>query len=126
MAVKMAPKRIILHQLGIEKGGKVHKFLTEECARRMDRFVPYREGNLAHTTVRNGRTTSNVKTGKIVYAQPYASYVYYGISKSGKPLNYTKTFHPNAGPYWDERMKSVDMVKIINAVQDYIRSGKNG
>lgn len=126
MSVNLKPTSVIIADLGLNPGSRVQKFFTEECARRMDRFVPYREGTLAETVIVNGEPTKNVHVDKIVYCQPYASYVYYGLSRSGKPLNYTKTFHKEAGPYWDLRMKSVDMDKIIKAVQNYIDGGYNG
>jgi hypothetical protein len=126
MAVNLKPTNIIFEDLGVSPGGRVQKFFTEECARHMDRFVPYREGTLAETVIIDGNPTTNVHVDKIVYTQPYASYVYYGLSRSGKVLNYTKTFHKEAGPYWDIRMKNVDMGEITKAVQDYIDGGYNG
>lgn len=117
MAVKMQPTNKIIVNLGLEKNGQVHKFFTQECARRMERFVPYREGTLSETVIINGQPTSNVLDDKIIYDQEYAKYVYYGLSRSGKPLNYTKTFHQLAGAYWDKKMVSVDMGKIREAVQ---------
>ena len=123
MKVKMKPTSIILSRLNLEKGGKVQKFFTAECARRMERFVPYREGTLSKTVIQSGQPTSNVGVDRIVYSQPYARYVYLGLSRNGKPLTYTKSKHPNAGPYWDRRMVSVDMDKITKAVEKYIRNG---
>jgi len=117
MAVKMERASIILANLGLQNGGEVHKFFTQECARRMERFVPYREGTLSETVIVNGKPTNNVKADRIIYNQPYASYVYYGLSRSGKTLNYTKTFHRNAGPYWDVKMASVDMDKIKETIE---------
>ena len=124
MPVKMEPTNYILADLGFEPNGRVHKFFTQECARRMERFVPYREGTLSETVILDGEPTSNVYADRIVYSQPYASYVYYGLSRSGRAMTYTKTFHKDAGPYWDERMKSADMKSIEKAVQNYVNGGK--
>ena len=120
MSYKIEPASIILRDLGLEHNGDVHKFFTQECARYMDKYVPYRTGTLAHTVVINGNTTANVETSKITYDQEYASYVYNGITKTGKKMHYTPTFHRWAGDHWDERMKSADMISIEKSVQDYI------
>jgi len=125
MSVKleMKPTSVIKARLGIQKGGPVHAFFTSSCAKAMDKYVPFDEGNLAGTVIENGEPTSNVRVDTITYSQPYARYVYYGISKSGKPLNYQKDKHSYAGPYWDERMWSAEKDDIVKEVQDYIDNG---
>ena len=117
-------KEKTIKRLGLDENGKVQQFLSGEWARRMERIVPYRTGTLSKTVIIDGQPTSNVKGNKITYAQKYAKYVYHGISRSGKKMEYTKTFHPKVKPYWDKEMIAVDREKIVKAVQNYIRSGK--
>lgn len=123
MAVKvnMKPTSVIKVRLGINHKGPVHKFFTNTCALHMDKYVPFRTGALAETVVVNGKVTSNVSEDEIVYAQKYARIVYDGVRK-GKPLNYRTDKHKLAGPYWDKRMWTAEKDKIIEEVQDYIRT----
>lgn len=113
MAVKIKPTSQIKARLGIEPNGRVQKFFTNTCYKHMDKYVPLDEGNL--------RTIVDIKSDSITYESPYASYQYYGISKSGKPLNYRTA---GTGDHWDERMKSVEMQDVVKEVQDYVGGKK--
>jgi len=120
MAVDFPQTSVIIAELGLESGGDVHKYFTQECARYMDKYVPYRTGTLAHTVWYNNKPTANVEADRITYSQEYASYVYNGITKNGNRMHYTKTFHRWAGDHWDERMKSAEMDTIVKNVQRYL------
>lgn len=122
MEIKLKPTSVIIANLGLENGGEVHKWFTNTCALHMDKYVPYRNGPLAKTVVINGVTNKvNVTTDTITYAQPYAEYVYYGLSRSGKPLHYTDFPHDMAGPYWDKRMWNAERKVIEKEVENYIK-----
>ena len=112
MPVKLKPTSEIKARLGIEPNGRVQKFFTNTCYKHMDKYVPYRYGDL--------RSNVDVQADSIIYESPYAHYQYKGISKSGKPLNY-KT--PGTGSYWDKRMVSAEMEQVVQEVQDYINRG---
>lgn len=112
MPVRINPTSAIKLNLGINPGGRISKFATETCARYMDDFVPFREGNLAKYTIVGN---------EIYYDQPYAQYQYYGVSKSGKPLNYSTEKHTYAGPYWDRRMMSARGSEVIDEIQKELR-----
>ena len=125
MSVKFKPTSVIEARLGIEPNGRVHAFFTAECAKAMDRFVPFDTGALAETVVVNGEVTSNVTTDTITYDQKYARYVYYGITKNGNEMKYHTDMHPDAGSYWDKRMWTAKGPDIVKRVQKYIdRGGK--
>lgn len=114
----------IKKRLGLEINGRVQKFFTNTCAIHMDKYVPFDTGTLAETVIVNGTPVpSNVKDTTITYEQPYAQYVYNGISKTGKPLNYSHDKHPAAGDHWDRRMVSAEMDKVVKEVQDYVNRG---
>jgi len=141
--VVFKPTSVIKARLGIQKGGPVHAYFTNECAKAMDKYVPYREGGLAYKQ----RTTL---TDKIIYNAPYARYMYEGkvmgpnipikdangniitwFSRkpkylTGKDINYNiSAGHEYAGPHWDKRMWSAESEDIIKCVQKYIdRGGK--
>lgn len=123
MSVKMQPTSAIKRNLGIEPNGKVQKFFANTCALHMDKYVPFDTGALANTVVVNNSPTSNVEPNRITYSQEYASYVYYGISKTGKPLNYQLDKHPQAGDYWDRRMVTAEINNVVDEVQAYIDRG---
>ncbi len=102
----------IKKRLGIESGGPVQTFLTNTCYRRMDKYVPMRDGNL--------RKNVMVTTDAIYYMSPYAEYQYKGERNDGthKVQNYTT---PGTGHHWDERMKSAEMDQVLKEVGDEIR-----
>lgn len=117
----MKPNGVIIANLGLNPNGKVHKWFTDTCALHMDKYVPYRHGELAKTVVINGEVNhKNVTEDTIVYKQPYASYVYYGMRRDGTHVirKYTKDVHLDAGPYWDERMWTAEKYKVIREVQN--------
>lgn len=123
MSVTLKPHSVIMARLKVTKKGPVQAFLTETCAKAMDKYVPMDTGTLAETVIVNGNTTSNVRKDTITYAQQYADYVYKGISKSGKQLNYHTDKHKWAGPYWDKRMISAEGKRIVKDVQKFIERG---
>ena len=122
MPVKINSTSKIKARLGIEPNGRAQKFFTAECARQMDRFVPFRKGILAGTVVNNGVVTSNVTTNTITYDQEYAKVVYYGV-RNGKAINIHTDKHADATTYWDKRMWSAKGPDIIKAVEDFIKNG---
>lgn len=111
MPVKMQPTSVIKASLGIEPNGIIEKFFASECAKAMDKYVPFDEGNLAKYKIQGNR---------IIYDQIYAQYQYYGISKTGKRLNYHKDKHPLATSYWDRVMWSAEGNSIKQRVQNKI------
>lgn len=63
-----------LEARGLEPGGKVQKFIDSEVIRRCDPKVPFATGVLKHSAI----TASVIGQGMVVYATPYARYLYYG------------------------------------------------
>lgn len=142
--VNMKPISRIKARLGIEPNGRIQKFFTSECAKAMDKYVPYDEGNLADY---------RIEDNLIIYEQPYAHYMYEGkvmgpnipikedgiitgwFSPKGKPKHYTgkdidyskskARGHNFAGPNWDKRMWTAEKDDIIKRVQKEIERGGN-
>lgn len=115
MSVKIQPASVIKARLGIESGGKAHTFFTNKCAQAMDKYVPFDTGTLAETV--------SIETDAITYVQPYARYVYYGISKNGNALNYHTDKHELATSYWDKHMWTAEGNDIVRQVQKYVNGG---
>lgn len=119
MKVEMKPASVIKARLGIQPNGPAHAFFTAECARQMDRFVPFDTGALKNTVVLDGKVTENVTTNTITYDQKYASVVYYGIRK-GKPITIKTGKHKDATTYWDKHMWTAKGNEIVKKVQEYV------
>lgn len=111
MALKMQPTSVIKTQLGINHNGRVQAFFTSECAKAMDKYVPFDKGNLANYYLYGNN--------KIVYDQIYAQYQYFGISKNGKRLNYHTDKHPLATSYWDKKMWTAEGQDVVRKVQKF-------
>lgn len=116
--VSMLPARQIMEGLGVTERGRVQQFLTDRVLHHMRPYMPYDTGAMADLqTMVTSPTT-------IFVAAPYAGYVYEGVSRSGRPLNYTKIMHPKAGPHWDRTMMQEEGAQIAEEVQAYVRSMK--
>ena len=63
-----------LEKRGLTPGGRVQKAVDEAVIRYCDPKVPFRTGTLKHSAI----TASAIGDGMIVYATPYAHYLYYG------------------------------------------------
>lgn len=136
--VKFKPANTIVADLGLNEGGRVHKFFTQTCAIHMDKYVPFDRGTLAKYKIYGFDT--------IAYEQPYAHYMYVGkvmgpnipikvngvivkwFSKApkyytGADIVYNTTKHEYAGPYWDKRMWSAEKDDVIEEVQRYVDRG---
>lgn len=116
MAVELQPDSVIKAKLGINAGGAIHAFFTNECYKAMDQFVPRSAGSDGGSL----RETVTVGVDKITYEVPYASYQYHGMREDGTHVvkHYTT---PGTGPYWDKRMWSVKKKQVLKAVEDEIR-----
>ena len=81
----------IKDRLGINKDGPAIALLTSTCAKRMDKYVPMRDGNLVKYKLTNH---------EIIYDQEYAAYQYYGQRQDGthpiNPANRDRSKHPLA------------------------------
>lgn len=117
MSVRINSLDKIKKRLNIQKGGPAHAFFTETCYRKMDKFVPMRNGDL--------RTNVDVKVDSITYESPYASYQYFGKRQDGSHVisNWTT---PGTGPKWDKRMISSDMKEVVKEVGEYVKTHGGG
>lgn len=124
MSFSINPTSVIVARLGLEPNGRIHKFFTNECARHMDKFVPFDTGTLAETVIQNGQPTKNVTENTITYEQDYAKVVYYGI-RNGKEINIHTDKHAFATTYWDKAMWTANGSDIVKSVQEFMdRGGK--
>lgn len=123
--IDMKPVQTILKNHGLDENGHVQKKLTAIVNHRITRYMPYLTGTLA---MRSKRITSPTE---IRVEAPYARYTYFGKvmeglapkKATGIDLIYTKTPHPDAGPYWDRRLMAAESKAIAKEVEEYIKRG---
>ena len=58
---------------------------------------------------------------EIVTDNPQSRDLYYGVGKSGKPLNYTHTKNPLAGPRWAEAVMAAEGDAMAAYLARYMR-----
>ena len=112
MEVRLNKLDKIERRLGIEAGGEVQKFLTDNVANRMDKYIPFKTGALRRNKV--------VADDSITYESKYAESQYKGMVGE-KPVRHYTT--PGTGSYWDRRLKNIEIEFIINDVQRFMRRG---
>ena len=122
---------ILLKERGLQDMGPVQKYIDSECIRLMAPYTPMRNGFL----MRSATLGTKIGSGEINQIAPYARYQYYGklmvssITGSAwarygekkvltdKELVHDKSRHPQAGPFWFERMKAEHKEEILNGAR---------
>ena len=142
MYVKINEVNKIIKEHGLDKKGKVARFLRDDVDRHMGPFVPGGEGGTIEKLKTYPDNTS------IRYTSPGSHYLYtgemyispkLGVSgilikndkwwsprgetkkKTGKKLKYHTS---GTGPKWDKEMLKKHKKDIIKDVQNYINGGK--
>lgn len=104
--------------LGLDPSGDVQAFVTRRAAERMDKYVPFRTGVLRGTVDYTSDPT------QVEYVQEYARPMYFGISTTGRPLNYNEA--PQRGAFWDEKMMAAEGDQFFKEIQDYSDKKRQG
>lgn len=124
----------LLHAKNLETGGRVQMAIDNAVISYSLPYCPWETGTLA----RSPYTASPPGGGKVIYATPYARYLYYGeiygpnfpifdddsgvptryLSPpkkypTGRPLQYKQDQNPMAGAFWFERMKADHLDDIL-------------
>lgn len=123
--LKMNPVSQIIRDHGLNKSGDVQKFHTQNVLRRIQKYMPYRTGATIKLTI----AQTDINKPEIVTDTPYAKYLFYGYTMEGKapkrvtdrPLNYTKTKNPQAGPRWDRALVAAEGNALAADLQRYIK-----
>ena len=114
--VKINPVSSVLRNHGLDRSGDVQRFWTSTVLRRIQKYMPYRTGETIKLTI----AQTDINKPEIVTDEPQARTLFNGVSKSGKPLNYTKTKNPSAGPRWDKALTAAEMPAMQQELQDYM------
>lgn len=114
--LEMRPAQRIVKRLGLSEDGAVQQWWTHEVHRRMLRYMPYRTGTTS------GKLTYQSSKTELETAAPYARKLYNGVSASGRPIHYTRSHNPEAGPFWDRRLMAAEGKRMAKDLQRYIRT----
>ena len=91
----------------------VLRFTAETWGRIFEKYVPMDSGTLSQSY--------RTEPGKVIYDQRYAHYQWEGVSKWGRPLNYSKEQHPLATSHWEQEAQRNKGKEVADAVTAYIR-----
>ncbi len=136
----MKPANQLLQERGLNTGGRVQRFIDQECIRLMDPYTPRRQGNL----IKAATLGTKIGSGVIVQAAPQARYLYYGklmvssetgsayaihgeskvLANPEKELKYYKGANPKAGKLWFERMKEDHKESILAGAKLLVAGGR--
>ena len=126
----------ILKDKGLDSEGDVQMYQTNNVLNRIEKYLPHRSGNLIQGT----HSSTNIRKPLIVTPGPSARFLFHGKlmvsdvtgsawAKKGetkhvvsRPLDYTKTRNPKAGPHWDRALSAAEGPAMAADVQRYIRS----
>lgn len=146
MIVKIKMPRVeeIIKKKGLGKDGAVQAFITNTVNRRIGRYMPHLTGALETKQKRitgpdeitvfgpqakplyYGKVMVNAETGKGPAKIPGVGYRFprgSTLKASDRDMNYTKTFNPQAGPFWDRRMMAAEGEAIEAEIQKYVEGG---
>lgn len=99
-------------KLGVDEQGRVQRFVTKEVMRNLKDFMPLKDGNLI-------ASMSAPFPNKIRVSSVYARFLFFGKTRTGMPVNYSRDKNPNAGAHWDRRMVAARGEAITEKVRRY-------
>lgn len=135
---------VLADRKGFGPNGHVQAFHTANVNRRIGKYMPHLTGVL-ETKLKIARGT------EIVVLGPYAKYQYYGkvmvdsvtgkgpvnipdvgyrfrkgatLAVTDRNLEYTKTFNPQAGPFWDRALVAAEGTALVADIQRYLERGR--
>ena len=128
----------LLHEYGLEKGGRVQYTIDQTV---IDFCTPYVPASPNRTLEFSAEASTELGSGMVIWNTPYAHYLYNGEvygpnfqvmikgvmewrSYAGRPkqptgreLTYDRSQNTLAGPYWFERMKADRMNDILDTAR---------
>lgn len=143
ITLDMKPVNQILKAKGLTAGGDVQRFHTQNVLRRIQKYMPYRTG----ATIKTMIAQTDINKPEIVLDVPQGRFLYHGKLmvdpvtgaagfldangewksrkgvnkvKSDRPITYTKTKNPRAGPYWDRALKAAEFPAMQADLQRYV------
>ena len=142
--VNSHPVEEILRRKGLDVNGDVQQFHTANVLRHIVRYIPYRTG----ATIKLTQAQSPVSQPEINTFVPYARYLHEGkvmvnaatgkgpgvipgvgprwrrgtqLKATGRPLTYTLTKNPEAGPHWGQRLQEKEGDAMLTDLKNYVQ-----
>ena len=142
--VNSHPVEEILRRKGLDVNGDVQQFHTANVLRRIVRYMPDRTG----ATIKLTQAQSPVSQPEINTFVPYARYLHEGkvmvnaatgkgpgvipgvgprwrrgtqLKATGRPLTYTLTKNPEAGPHWGQRLQEKEGDAMLTDLKNYVQ-----
>ena len=142
--VNSHPVEEILRRKGLDVNGDVQQFHTTNVLRRIVRYMPYHTG----ATIKLTQAQSPVSQPEINTFVPYARYLHEGkvmvnaatgkgpgvipgvgprwrrgtqLKATGRPLTYTLTKNPEAGPHWGQRLQEKEGDAMLTDLKNYVQ-----
>ena len=115
MGFTIKPTEQLLRERGLQRGGKVQKFIDSECIRHMDKYTPMRTGHLKDNSI----DKKAIGSGLIIYNAKYARNVYYNSAGHGKEGTANGGLR---GRLWFERMKASCLKLILDGARKIARA----
>ena len=132
----------IIKDKGMDPGGDVQAFHTQNVLRRIKKYMPFVSGALYKITV----AQTNIRIPLIVTDAPHGKFLFYGkkmidpkIGAAGfmtpegwrsrrgsvkiltsDPLEYNKSKNPQAGPRWDKALSAAEGPAMAADLQRFI------
>lgn len=100
-------------KLGVDDRGEVQQMATDEVFRSLPEYMPKKSGRLI------GRMTKTHKLIKVTGVQ--ARFLFFGKTRTGLQVQYTRNRNPKAGPNWDRRMMAERERQIAARINKAIR-----
>lgn len=147
--VNMKPVDAIIRSHGLASGGDVQRFHTLNALRRIVKYMPYRTGATIKLTqaqspisgdaintfvpygryLHEGKVMVNAATGKGPAYIPNVGYRFPKGSKlvaTDRPLTYTTTKNPLAGPFWGRRLMAEEGDAMLQDLKNYVSRRERG
>lgn len=109
ISFSMKPVSEIIGSRGLDKGGRVQKYIDKAVVDFCEPYVPYDTGTLKESP----RSCSPPGGGQVVYGVPYASKQYYGNKGDGGLR----------GARWFDRMKADRLGDIVEGAKGAMENG---
>ncbi len=142
--LQMNPVDKILRDKGLDPQGDAQMFHTQNCLRRIVKYMPYDTGMFVKTTI----AQTNIRQPYIISDTPFAKYIFFGkvmhpiqkgygpfptaegefryrkgaiLEPTDIPLKYDTTKNALAGPRWDQRLSAAEGDVLAQELENYMK-----
>ena len=146
--VKLNPAEQIVREKGLDPGGDVQMFHTQNVLRRIQKYMPNLTGLMIKLTI----AQTDIRKSEIVTETPGAKYLFYGKvmidpklgvagfmtpegwrsrkfckkALTNRDLNYSRHKNPKAGPRWDVAVSTNEGAAMAADMQRFVNRRSGG